>query len=111
MSAKSVVSVRFRSTNNGDNGNDGDSVSPVSAVSAVSATETGRNRTHGDWLVENHEAIRQLPLVSSPAPECVVVGCTRTVHTHGLCKAHYHRARRMFDPALRGTKSNREENE
>lgn len=54
--------------------------------------------TTSDWLAENCEAIRHLPPVTGLAPECMVVGCGRTVHTHDLCKAHYHRARRMFDP-------------
>ena len=53
-----------------------------------------------DWYARNRDAIRQLPPVSGPAPECEVVGCGRTVHTLGLCKAHYHRARRAFDSAF-----------
>jgi hypothetical protein len=58
------------------------------------------------WIDKNLELIRQLQQVSGPTPTCLVTDCERTTHTHGLCKAHYHRARRSFDPKYTDSRSN-----
>lgn len=71
--------------------------------------------TNKDWLEANRLAIRHLPLITNPEPrhECMVEGCERAVQTRGLCKQHFRRARRMFDPSYGDSRNNktREDND
>lgn len=51
------------------------------------------------WIDEHRDAIRHFSLVPGVPPACIVAGCTRTPVVHNLCKPHYRRARRAFDPS------------
>jgi hypothetical protein len=103
-----------------DDGNSGTKNPPRvrlnSAISGVSVAHVRRNQARSlpaaDWLSENREAIRHLPLIEAPEPrhECMVVGCTRSVQIRGLCKQHHRRARRMFDPTYPSKTTTREDN-
>lgn len=50
----------------------------------------------GAWIDAHRQEIARWPLVVSPPPGCMVTGCLRTAHTHGICKPHYFRARRAW---------------
>jgi hypothetical protein len=64
------------------------------------------------WIEIHREAILHLPLIEAAEPrhECMVIGCTRSVLTCGLCKQHHRRARRMFDPTYPSNTTTRKDN-
>lgn len=54
-----------------------------------------------DWVRAHAREVRKWAAVAADSdPSCLVEVCGRSAFAIGLCKAHYKRARRAFDPAF-----------
>jgi hypothetical protein len=62
-----------------------------------------------DWIQQHRAEIEAFGPIPGVTPECVVVGCTRSPFSRGLCKSHYKRARRTFDPGYSETRGSKQE--
>lgn len=52
------------------------------------------------WLADNWDRVVHLPLAPD-RPDCEVMGCHYPAEVRGLCRPHFLRARRHWDPAWR----------
>ncbi|WP_243227563.1 hypothetical protein [Microbacterium sp. CIAB417] len=51
-----------------------------------------------EWLTPHVEEVAEWGTTTT-AHECWVADCERDAHLHGLCKPHFMRARRQWNPA------------
>ena len=58
------------------------------------------------WLAENWDAALAQPLLP-PLNPCSVGGCDRHATIRGLCREHYRRAQRVFDPGHSASRTRR----
>lgn len=61
-----------------------------------------------DWLAPHAEGVAAWGPTAT-ARECWVADCHRDAHLHGLCKPHFMRARRQWNPAPSDRRSHKTE--